>query len=72
MWTLWKKKKNLRRLSEASRVGDVTAARALLESGNMDVNWADEVRLFSALRQTAAWLLCGNESALWMWHVIMG
>jgi hypothetical protein len=50
----------------------VVAVRALLESGNVDVNGGDNwVRLLSALRQTAAWLLCGNESALWMWHVIM-
>jgi hypothetical protein len=66
------KKKNIRRLLEASRVGDVAAVRALLESGNVDVNGADEVRLLSALRQTAARLLRINESVLWMWHGIMG
>jgi hypothetical protein len=65
--------KNLERLVKASREGDVAAVRALLESGNVDVDGADDVvRLLSALRQTAAWLLCGNESALWMGHVIMG
>jgi hypothetical protein len=70
---LEKKKKNPECLLTASRWGDVAAVRALLESGNVDVNGVDDwVRLLSALRQTAAWLLCGNESALWMWHVIMG
>jgi hypothetical protein len=67
-----KKKKNLERLLKASEKGDVAAVRALLKRGNVDVNGGDGVRLLSALRQTAAWLLCGNESALWMWHGIMG
>jgi hypothetical protein len=72
METLDEKKKNLCRLRSASRVGDVAAVCPLLESGNVNVNEVNEVRLLSALRQTAAWLLCGNESALWKWHVIMG
>jgi hypothetical protein len=70
MKTLEEKTENLRRLVTGSKEGDVAAVRALLESGNVDVNGVDDgdwVRLFSALRQTAAWRLCGNESALWMW-----
>jgi hypothetical protein len=41
METLEEKKKNLRRLLKASRDGDVAAVRALLESGNGDVNGVD-------------------------------
>jgi hypothetical protein len=58
------KKKNLKRLLKASEKGDVAAVRALLESGNVDVNGVDDgdwVRLLSAPRQTAAWLLCGKR-----------
>jgi hypothetical protein len=66
------KTENTSNLLRASEEGDVAAVRALLESGNVDVNGVTWVRLLSALRQTAAWLLCGNESALWMWHVIKG
>jgi hypothetical protein len=57
------KKKNLKRLLKASEKGDVAAVRALLESGNVDINEVDDshwVRLLSALHQTAAWLLCEN------------
>jgi hypothetical protein len=46
METLDEKKKNLWRLLKASREGDVAAVRALLESGNVDVNGVDDfVRL---------------------------
>jgi hypothetical protein len=73
METLWKKKNLLELLLKASREGDVVVVRALLKSGKVDINGVDDgVRLLSALRQTAAWLLCGNESALRMWHGIMG
>jgi hypothetical protein len=41
METLDEKMENLRRLLEASRVGDVAAVRALLESGNVDVDGVD-------------------------------
>jgi hypothetical protein len=47
METLEETKKNLRRLWGASREDDVTAVRALLESGNVDVHGVDEwVRCF--------------------------
>jgi hypothetical protein len=72
METLDEKTENQERLLKASEKGDVVVVRALLESGNVDVNGANEVRLLSARRQTTAWILCGNESALWMWHGIMG
>jgi hypothetical protein len=72
METLDEKMENLERLRSASYKGDVAAVRVLLEGGSVDVNGVDKVRLLSARRQTAAWLLCGNESALWMWHAIMG
>jgi hypothetical protein len=51
------KTKNLDDLLWASEWGDVEAVRALLGSGNVDVNGADhdiEVRLLSALRQASA------------------
>jgi hypothetical protein len=56
METLEEKKKNLKRLLWASEKGAVAAVRALLESGNVDVNGVHHdswVRLLSALRQTA-------------------
>jgi hypothetical protein len=43
--------KNLGRLSQAIREGDVVTVYALLESGNVDVNGVGgEVRLLSVLR----------------------
>jgi hypothetical protein len=56
-------KENPKRLLKASEKGDVAAVRALLDSGNADANGVFDghwVRLLSALRQTAASVLCGN------------
>jgi hypothetical protein len=53
MESLEAKEKNVERLLKASREGDVTAVRALLGNGNVDVNGANEVRLLPDLRRTA-------------------
>jgi hypothetical protein len=54
METPEEKTKNLLRLRKATIKGDAAAVRALLESGNVDVNGVEDwVRLCSALRQTA-------------------
>jgi hypothetical protein len=45
---------NQRRLLRACDGADVGTVHALLESGNVDVNGADKVRLLSALRQSAS------------------
>jgi hypothetical protein len=57
--TLTEKEENQERLLKASREGDAAAVRALLESGDVDANGVDKVRLFSALRQTACRSLSG-------------
>jgi hypothetical protein len=50
MKTLEEETANLKRLLKATRKGDVAAVRALLDSGDVDVNRVDKVR---DLRQTA-------------------
>jgi hypothetical protein len=44
-----KKRKDQEALLEASKEGDITTVRALLESGDLDPNGVDQVHLFRSV-----------------------
>jgi hypothetical protein len=64
------KKKNLERLLKASEKGDVAAVRALLESGNVEVNGAMRCVCFLLCARIACdFVLNGRvDSVQWMHH----